>query len=132
MKSPLFSLLAFSFSYFVAKAETISWTYFTGWDNGFVLTMDSETSSISIRDGKSNKQRKTKLHNPDEIFQYFAALIKRVDAESVGFYADDGPENRIVFTDGKGKVEHTIYDVSPPHLFSIGRFKILLFLRKMH
>lgn len=117
MNSKIVSLLAFLCSCFVAKAETVTWTYSTGWDHGFVLTMDRETSSVSIRDGKTDKQRKTVLQNSDEVFKYFAALIRRVDADSVGSYADDGPENRIVLTDEKGKVEHKIFDVSPPHLF---------------
>ncbi len=117
MNALIVILLSFGYSCFVAKSETITWTYSTGWDRGFVLSLDRESSSISLRDRKTDEEITKELHNSEDVLQYFAALIRRVRVDSIGSYADDGPENRIKVTDEKGTVKYTIYDVSPPDLF---------------
>lgn len=114
MKSALLSAASFLTLAGVAAADTLTWDYETGWNKGFVLTVNTDDSTISFYDRKAEKRWSQPMNNPKNSFAYLELLTKSIPGESIGQASDDGPRNTITIAKGNEKLVRKVFDVGPP------------------
>ncbi len=114
MKSALFSCIALLNLAAIAVADSLTWDYETGWDKGFVLTVNTDDSTISFYDRKAEKKWSQTMNNPKNSFDYLELLMKKIPNESIGEAADDGPRNIITLEKKEKKLVRKVFNVMPP------------------
>lgn len=76
------------------SADTISWRTFTGWDHGYTMTIDGESSKITLVEHISRTEDKKPvvrmMPRSKTFVAYVSNLIKLIPGEVVGPSADDG------------------------------------------
>lgn len=97
-----------------ARADTLEWDHSTGWNKGFVLTIDTEKALVKLQDRNSNKTWSRTMNNPVNSLRYLESLMKKIPGKSIGRASDDGPVNLVTLTKKEGSLVRRIYDVAPP------------------
>jgi hypothetical protein len=98
----------------LAAADTLSWDFDHGWTDGHVITIDSDTQTITINDRAHKTVKSLKMMNSKNVIDYLNRLIAKIPDDATGQKADDGVVNKIEIVINGVTTRKVIYGVSPP------------------